>query len=312
MLWQLDEPLADPAPLDVLYISQLARTAGIKVLLSGVGGDDLFSGYRRHLAVSYDWLWSWMPAMARRGLAGLSRQLDQRTALGRRASRLFGNADGSEHMQLAKYFAWARRGDLHALYTPELNAAINDISADQPMLDHLRRMSPETSRLEKLLSLEQRFFLADHNLIYTDKMAMAASVEVRVPFLDPDLVDLAARIPGRFKQRGREGKWVLKKAMEPYLPCDVIYRPKSGFGAPLRLWLQGDLRPLMFDILSTDSLRARGLFDPVAVDRLIADNDAGRVDAAYTIFSLMCVEIWCRKFMGSNFSFEAERRAAMA
>ena len=96
-----------------------------------------------------------------------------------------------------------------------------------------------------MLALEQRFFLTDHNLTYTDKMSMAVGVEVRVPFLDLDLVDFAARIPARFKQRGREGKWVLKKAMEPYLPKEVIYRPKSGFGAPLRQWMRFNLRDLI-------------------------------------------------------------------
>ena len=139
--------------------------------------------------------------------------------------------------------------------------------------------------------------MADHNLIYTDKMSMAVGVEVRVPFLDLDLVDFAARIPVGMKQRGKEGKWVLKKAMEPYLPLEVIYRPKSGFGAPLRHWMRYELRELLGDLLSVDSLKRRGLFDPVAVQRLIAANDEGKVDASYTLLSLLCIEIWCRAFL---------------
>src|SRR3546814_1144849 len=123
-------------------------------------------------------------------------------------------------------------------------------------------------------------------------MSMAAGVEVRVPFLDADLVELAARIPDRYKQHGRVGKWVLKKAMEPYLPHDVIHRPKTGFGAPLRRWMRHDLRELLGDMLSEESLRRRGLFDPMAVRQLIADNEAGRRDAAYTLLSLLCIEIW--------------------
>jgi asparagine synthase (glutamine-hydrolysing) len=151
--------------------------------------------------------------------------------------------------------------------------------------------------MDRMLALEQRFFLADHNLVYTDKMSMAAGVEVRVPFLDTDLVELAARIPDGLKQRGRVGKWVLKKAMEPYLPRDVIYRPKTGFGAPLRRWMRNELRELVGDLLSEESLRRRGLFEPGAVQRLIADNDTGRRDASYTLLSLLCVEIWCRQFL---------------
>ena len=107
------------------------------------------------------------------------------------------------------------------------------------------------------LPLEQRFFLAEHNLNYTDKMSMAEGIEVRVPFLDLDLVDFASSIPDKFKQRRGEGKWVLKKAMEPYLPNDVIYRPKSGFGAPLRKWMQNELRELLRDYLSPLSINRR-------------------------------------------------------
>ena len=151
--------------------------------------------------------------------------------------------------------------------------------------------------MQRMLALEQRFFLADHNLLYTDKMSMAAGVEVRVPFLDNDLVRLANALPPGLKQRGAEGKWVLKKAMEPYLPHAVIYRPKTGFGAPLRHWLRHKLREWVGDILSADTLRRRGLFDPKAVAALVADDQAGRVDAAYTILGLVCIEIWCREFM---------------
>ena len=152
-----------------------------------------------------------------------------------------------------------------------------------------------------MLLLEQQFFLPDHNLIYSDKMSMAAGIELRVPFLDKELVELAARIPDRYKQRGRVGKWVLKKAMEPYLPNNVIYRPKTGFGAPLRQWIKYDLRELVSDVLSEKKLQQRGLFDSKAVHKLIGDNDAGRRDAAYTIFSLICIEIWCQKFIDSKF-----------
>ena len=300
MVWQLDEPLADPAPLNVLFISELARTAGIKVLLSGAGGDDLFTGYRRHLAMRYAPLWSWLPGSVRRGLERYSAGLDQRQALGRRLGKLFAGSAGSAGSadeRMVAYFAWARREDLAALYSAPLRAALAGTRAEQPMLDFLAGLAPECSDLERLLALEQRFFLADHNLLYTDKMSMAVGVEVRVPFLDQDLVELAARIPDRFKQRGREGKWVLKKAMEPYLPREVIYRPKTGFGAPLRRWLRVELRDWVADVLSDASLRRRGLFDPVAVQRLIADNDAGRRDGAYTLFSLICIEVWCRRFL---------------
>ena len=148
-----------------------------------------------------------------------------------------------------------------------------------------------------MLALEQRFFLGDHNLIYTDKMSMAAGVEVRVPFLDLELIDFAASIPNEYKLRNHIGKWILKKAMEPYLPHNVIYRQKTGFGLPLRRWMKRELRPLLSDILSTDSLNRRGLFSSKAVHQLIADNDKGTIDANFILFSLMCIEMWCRNYL---------------
>lgn len=300
MVAQLDEPLADPAPLNVLYISQLAREHGIKVLLSGAGGDDLFTGYRRHRALMAEHWWSWLPSPMRQGLAKATGALDQRSALARRLAKLFSGAGLDGDARLVNYFRWAQRADLEALYTAEFRAAFGESQAEAPMLEFLRDLPPETSLLERMLALEQRFFLADHNLLYTDKMSMAAGVEVRVPFLDLELVEFAAKIPDRFKQRGSQGKWVLKKAMEPYLPREVIYRPKTGFGAPLRRWMRHELRELLGDLLSEASLRRRGLFNPAAVQRLIADNDVGRVDASYTLLSLLCIEIWCRTYLDTG------------
>ncbi|CAM8625098.1 AsnB Asparagine synthase (glutamine-hydrolyzing) [Burkholderiales bacterium] len=297
MVAQCDEPLADPAPLNVLYISRLAREQGIKVLLSGAGGDDLFTGYRRHRALMAEKYWSWLPQAARLGLERLTSSLDTTRPLGRRLRKLFNGAGLEGDERLLNYFRWVDQADLTALYSADFKTALGNSRAEEPMLDFLAALPPETHRLERMLALEQRFFLTDHNLLYTDKMSMAVGVEVRVPFLDLDLVQFAATIPVRFKQRGSEGKWVLKKAMEPYLPREVIYRPKSGFGAPLRRWMRVELRELLGDVLGESSLRNRGLFHPVAVQNLIRANDQGKVDASYTLLSLMCIELWCRHFI---------------
>lgn len=294
---QLDEPVADPAPLNVLYISRLARASGIKVLLSGAGGDDLFTGYRRHAVTHYERHWRRLPQGFRSGVERATAGLDQRKPLFRRLAKLFSGAGMTGDDRVAGSFLWAQEARLFALYTPEFRASLGGEAATAPLLDFLKPLPPSTSPLERQLVLEQRFFLADHNLMYTDKMSMAAGVEVRVPFLDQDLVEHAARVPAGLKQRGRVGKWVLKKAMEPYLPHDLIYRPKSGFGAPLRRWMREDLRALLGDLLSEESLRRRGLFDPAAVQRLIAQNDGGQVDAAYTLLSLLSIEIWCRAYL---------------
>ena len=139
--------------------------------------------------------------------------------------------------------------------------------------------------------------MADHNLNYTDKMAMAAGVEVRVPFLDPDLMRFAAGLPTELKQRGSVGKWLFKKTMEVHLPREIIYRPKTGFGAPLRLWMQHELREHFDHALSSETIRRRGIFDPAAVSRLVKMDREGSVDAAYPLFGLVCIETWCRRFL---------------
>ena len=294
MVDQLDEPLADPAAFNVLYIARLARNKGIKVLLSGTGGDDLFTGYRRHVAVHYEKYWNWLPEGARAGLESVTKRLDQRRPMFRKLGKLFNGAALNSDARLVNYFAWARREELEAFYTPEFRGAISNLTSMSPMLKFLEGLPKSMSPLGRMLVLEQRFFLADHNLNYTDKMSMAEGVETRVPFLDLELVEFAGSIPVSLKQRGFEGKWPLKKAMEPYLPREVIYRPKSGFGVPLRHWMRFELREMLGDLLSDESLNKRKLFEPVAVRKLIDANDCGKVDGAYTLFSMLCIETYLR------------------
>ena len=297
MVFQLDEPLADPAPLNVLYISRLARQQGIKVLLSGAGGDDLFTGYRRHRALMSEKYFTWLPKPVLKVMERLSTNLDQRRPFFRRLRKLLNGVSLEGDARLINYFRWIDRCDLMDLYSAEFRSALGDQSTESPMLEFLAGLPADRSRLDRMLALEQRFFLAEHNLNYTDKMSMAEGVEVRVPFLDIDLVEFASRIPDNFKQRGGEGKWVLKKAMEPYLPKDVIYRSKSGFGAPLRRWMGRELREMLRDYLSPLSINRRGLFDSAKVQGLISRNDSGEIDASYTLLSLLCIEIWCRRFI---------------
>jgi asparagine synthase (glutamine-hydrolysing) len=297
MVAQLDEPLADPAALNVLYISRLARQNGIKVLLSGAGGDDLFTGYRRHRALSVEKYWKWLPDSILSFLESTTENLNTTNPFLRRFRKLFNGATLKGDNRLVNYFRWINRSDLFALYTSDFRSELSTSKSEEPMIDFLSNLPSETEDLERLLALEQRFFLTDHNLTYTDKMSMAEGVEVRVPFLDLDLIEFASQIPSYYKQRGSEGKWILKKAMEPYLPRDVIYRSKTGFGAPLRRWLKVELRDWLAETLSPRNVSNRGFFEPQAVQRLINDNASGRIDASYTLFSLACIEMWCKSFL---------------
>jgi asparagine synthase (glutamine-hydrolysing) len=151
-----------------------------------------------------------------------------------------------------------------------------------------------------MLHLEQRHFLADHNLNYLDKTTMAFSVEGRVPLLDLELVEFAAAIPSDLKVSGHTGKYIFKKAMEPFLPQEIIYRAKAGFGVPLRRWMTRDLNARVRDTLSARAVRERGVFDDEAVQRLIDQTMTGETDGSYPLFSLLAFETWCRKLLDTS------------
>jgi asparagine synthase (glutamine-hydrolysing) len=296
MVYQLDEPQADLAPLNVGVISRAARQAGIKVLLSGAGGDDIFSGYRRHQSLQLEPAWSWLPYPARAALRGLSRRVPTRHPILRRAVKVFSQAHRSSDDRIASYFYWLDPEQGDSLFAGD---ALRDArpSSSDALLDCVQSLPPDMPRLNKMLYLDTKFFLPDHNLNYTDKMSMAHGVEVRVPLLDYEVVRHAGRLSVEHKQRGPTTKWVFRKAMEGILSRDVIYRPKAGFGVPLRAWMSNDLMPLVDEVLSERSLAARGIFASAPVRRLIDLDRRGAVDAAYPILSIACIELWCRAFL---------------
>ncbi len=297
MIYMLDEPQADIAPINVMLISAQARKDGVKVLLSGAGGDDVFSGYRRHIALRLERWWSWLPQPLRAALRAGSRLAPGDKGWGRRLQTAFRSADRTGDERLMSAFFWSDREIRRSLYADDFASAIGEHPAITPLSERFSRLDPAVPELNRLLYLEQQFFLADHNLNYTDKASMAESIEVRVPFLDRELMRFAATLPVDLKLNGTTTKYLLRKIAEPLLPRDVIYRPKVGFGAPLQEWLDGDLKDMVEDILSHDSLKRRGWFDPSAVDRLRTDNRSGKIDATNTIFELVCMELWTRRFV---------------
>jgi asparagine synthase (glutamine-hydrolysing) len=294
MLYALEEPQADPATLNVLFIARLARHHGIKVLLSGAGGDDIFTGYRRHLGLALEPYWRWLPRPVRGGVASIARRLPGRPEALRRIGKALQYADLEGDARLASYFHWLRPHMVSSLLTPDMQGTPEQTTA---LATSLADLGPAVPSLNRMLYLEARHFLADHNLLYTDKMSMAAGVEVRVPLLDVDLVNLATRLPLRYKQRRLTGKWIFRKAMEGILPDEVIYRAKTGFGAPLRSWLRGPLRPMLEEHLSAATLRRRGWFEAEAVHRLLEADRRGRVDAGYPLFAVLCAELWAQSFL---------------
>ncbi len=287
MVWTLDEPQADVAPLYVSKIAAAAQELGVKVLLSGAGGDDLLTGYRRHQAIEAEKYWSWIPRGMRARLSRPLASLKTRKPLLRKLKKLAYafEADGDE--RLVRYFRW-----LSPETVDELLGANGD---PDPLLGALAELPLRLSGLERALFLESRFFLADHNLNYTDKMSMRYGVEVRVPLIDLEIVRAASRVPMELKQRGTEGKWILKKIMERYLPNQVIYRPKTGFGAPVRQWLLGSLREPFRDILSP-SAELGAHVNMGNLRNLVDENESGLVDASYPLLAAMLMELWLKQF----------------
>ncbi|MCT2557780.1 asparagine synthase (glutamine-hydrolyzing) [Tsuneonella sp. YG55] len=286
----LDEPQADPAALANYFISSAARDLGIKVLLGGAGGDDVFTGYRRHSIAAHDEGVGTVPGGLRRLALSVASAIPSNSEALRRMRKALSAIQGSREERLLRAFEWLPADRAANL----LEADVDPGAVIAPFSHALART--EGNPIERMLRLEQEFFLRDHNLNYTDKTGMAASVEIRVPFLDPVLMEFAAAMPTEFKLRGGKTKWALRKAMEPHLPHDVIYRPKTGFGVPLRSWLLGPMRDTIGDLTASELVAARGLFDPAKVTALRDDHFAGRIDAAYPLLGLVLIELWCRRF----------------
>ena len=294
----LDEPTPDPAAFATRAICAAARDRGVKVLLSGAGGDDIFSGYRRHQALASERYWGWMPPPWRVALVDLSAQLPRDNPAGRRLAKLFGHASAPPAERLASYFLWLDDSALAPALAPGFREELRRFRSVDTMLDALATLPTGVSRLNQMLHLDRSFFLADHNLNYTDKMAMACGVEVRVPFLDPDLVAFTERLPDDLKQRGRAGKYLLRAAMRGVIPAEVLDRPKTGFGFPLRRLLHGSYGRRLWRLAAEGRLDATGVFQGAGVIALLDADARGEVDAAYPLMGVLCVESWLRQFAG--------------
>ncbi len=296
MIWHLDEPQADAAPLNVLAICERAREKGDVVLLGGTAGDDLFSGYRRHQALNYEGLFRSVPGIGWKMANSLLNVFPAQNSFIRRSKKLIADAHLEADERMAKYFGWISQHEIVELFNDDLKESIRKDAPHQLLMRTLQDIPQEKSDLNKMLYLEMKYFLADHNLNYTDKMSMAHGVEVRVPFLDLDLVNFSTTIPPQFKMKGNETKYILKKTMEKYLPKEVIYRKKTGFGAPVRKWITKDLSKMIEERLSEDSLAQWGIFDYKKVHKLIEKNKSGQIDASYTIWALLAIQSWLNQF----------------
>lgn len=296
MIWHLDEPQADAAPLNVLNICDVAKKMDFKVLLGGTGGDDLFSGYRRHQALNYEPYLKRIPNFAAKGMQSILSSFSSENATIRRARKLLKHSHKNQLDRLSGYYEWLSLDTNKNLFTNQIQSSLNGYNPADILKSALAEIPKEFRPLNHLLYWDMKYFLTDHNLNYTDKMSMAKGVEVRVPFLDVDLVELSTRIPTELKMKGNVTKYLLKKVGERYLPNNVIYRPKTGFGAPVRKWITEDMNEMIEERLSKKRVEERNIFDPKSVHSLIENNRTGKIDASYSIWGLLAIESWFEQF----------------
>ncbi|MBI1309555.1 MAG: asparagine synthase (glutamine-hydrolyzing) [Proteobacteria bacterium] len=281
----LDEPTADPAPLFVEDIARAARSDGLKLLMSGTGGDDVMSGYRRHVTARLRQRLGALRHPAAAMLQGAAKMLPQ-GAKQRRAGRLARLLGVSEERFLREAFMTNSQPDAWELLHPDLRAQV--AAGWHTDLDLAAEESAGQDLVNRLLYAELFGFLPDHNLNYGDKASMAAGVEVRVPFTDRRLLAWMADVDPAVKMRGFDAKAMFKESQKERLPERVLTRSKSGFGAPIRSWLVGDGRALVEDTLMGGQAE---WFDAQAVQDFWRRTREGKVDGAYTVLAL-CMACW--------------------
>jgi len=296
LLWHLDEPIADSAFVTTYLVSKLARES-VTVILSGVGGDELFGGYRRYLGDNLMRYYGKLPeSMRKRLLPALFSRLPQ----DRNSSwkNLFRYANGFVRSAVLppaeRYMSYV------TVFSADMQNSLLTDAFDQNCLATLQKYFSRVSKADTLhqnIYVDLKTSLPDDLLLLTDKASMAASIECRAPFMDHELVELSSRIPSNLKVRGMQMKYLLKKAFAPWLPDQILHRSKRGFGAPVGSWLRDQLDPLLSETLSPERIRLRGLFNPVAVEKLVADHRAELADHTDHLLALICLELWCQIYL---------------
>jgi len=300
LVYHMEEPPIDMA-IPSYLISQAARES-LSVMLSGMGGDEVFAGYPRQMAMQIASAFDPVPDLLRRPLmktvaevlpGGMPGRL---TAPLRNAKKFARSAALNFEDRYLGYGTYFTDKAKQRLYTDELREQTSGLDAYAAHRNYFSKVR-NADRLNQLLYVDLKTFLPCLNLLTTDKTSMAVNLEVRVPFLNREMIEMAARMPPKLKLRGLKRKYILKRALENVLPRDVVWRKKAGFGAPIRSWLRGPLLPMVNDLLSEESVRRRGLFRPKEVRRVVEANFSGREDNNLQIFQLMGLELWHREFI---------------
>ena len=288
-----DEPFADSSAVPTFLVSELAARH-VKVVLSGEGGDELFGGYETYAA---DQLAQRVgPAAARlQPLVELLPSSSRRVSFDYRAKRFVRAAalpPLERHHGWKEIFSAQQRLDL---LRPEWRRPAAD-----PLATWRERFAEtaDAPLLARLQDVDLGIYLADDLLVKTDRMSMAHSLEARVPYLDPVVAELALALPTNLKVRGLQKKRLLRQAVAPLIPANIIKARKRGFSIPAAAWLRGELQPFARDLLSGERTRAQGYFEPAAVTRLLDDHIARREDYSRQLWGLISFSLWVEHIDG--------------
>ena len=314
LVWFLDEPFADSSAMATFQVSKLARKH-VTVALSGDGGDELFAGYHRYQHAR--WL-GWLaripwPAAAgadwvcREGLAVLSSRWTAVREKLRRVEKAISLSRASEPERILRLLSYFAEEDKRALYTSDFAESLNGTSSLDIVVDRLAKFADQKDPVAAFMARDLETNLADDALVKVDRMSMACSLEVRCPFLDHKLVEFAATIPTEMKLTWTQKKVIFKEALADVLPHEITTRGKSGFEVPFGAWFKGgDLRALLDDCLSPESIRRRGMFDPKGVERLHAailseevgnDLNISAYQLRHRVWILLMFELWARQYI---------------
>ena len=295
LVWHLEEPISDSAIATTYLVAQLAAQS-VTVILSGVGGDELFAGYNRYLGDHYGALYGKVPGWLR---ARVVEPLSSRLPSGRQ-NRWMDLSRYTKSFVQAASLPWREQYRLFIALQEQvtLDSLLGDASLQDPDgFDRVLAGEEAGDPLLRLLRVDWQTQLGEDLLLLTDKMTMAESIECRVPFLDHRFVELAAGIPASMKRPEGRLKHLLKEALQADLPKEILYRRKRGFGAPVGAWFKGELQPLRESLLARSTVTSRGWLAPEAVADICRAHDQHRHDYTDLLLVLMNLEIWARVFL---------------
>ncbi len=298
---QLDEPFADPSFLPTLLLSHFVRRR-VTVALAGDGGDELFAGYDPFLAHRPAQIASHLPRPVRAFLARAVSQLPAAStnmSFDFRLKQFFKGLSAPASLRHQFWIGSFVPRELERLLHPDLAPMLRDEVVYREVLAEAGRASRAgvaPGSVDEALRFYLGRYLADDILVKADRAGMAASLELRAPFLDTHVVEFVARLPWRQKLSLSRTKVVLKRALRGIVPDEILRRPKKGFGIPVASWIRGPLRPLFEDLFSPASLNRSGLFQPAPTRQLLERHLSGRADLRKPLWTVAMFLLWQRRW----------------